>query len=213
VIDPNDVEDDSEWPVSAEAADLRTLGLYELPKCNLQFSGIDDGFGLVAPTHENDLPSLAMADPSQPVDRNSPHAVVRVRLSSGKLEAFRSPDSPVDKPENSAIISRLQVAYAGPIVVVANGLREGVRRMTVKAGKNIAVANIGFPDAGTGRHHFPIYGFLTASKTIADNPQPVNPAIPQLDPNEHHIFRLKLPINDGTAACGNQGCCKKDPPG
>jgi hypothetical protein len=63
-----------------------------------------------------------------------------------------------------------------------------------------------FPDEGTGIEHFSIFGRLTKNRTINGHAQypPMN--LQEL-PTGHPLFGVGVSIMDGTAACGNHGCC------
>jgi len=209
VVNPGAVVQKSGWDTNdANLTALMNHGAFRLPKCTLQISGTENGANLDPMQHDLHVPKLIAADPTVKIDPNTPNAIAKLRISSGKLEALRRPNSNVTDTD-VAVISRLTVSHTGDIVVTATPTEGGQQRtLRLKAGTPIALANVAFPSTNGTAPHFPIYGRITKSGTIANNPQkiPAN-TLPQAAGTQT-IFQLGIQINDGTAACGNQGCCR-----
>jgi hypothetical protein len=207
VVDPVSVEDNTEWQTNdADQTALMKRGLYTLPTCELTISGASTQGTLNAQQHDRFVPKLIAADPKAVIDPAKANAVVRFELGSGTLEALRTPEAePGD--DDVAIISRLRVDHADPITIDVSDKEAGTcRKLKLKPGTGIALANIAFGDDGMGGDHFAIYGELTKTGRINGRPQPTAPNVEQLRP-DHYIFSLGLLIQDGGSPCGNQGCC------
>jgi hypothetical protein len=199
VVKPDDVIEKAGWDTNN--AELMELGMFRLPKCSLTITGSNEGGDFGHKQHDDNVPRLKALDKTVQIDPNTANAIVRLTISSGTLEARRRPNSGAQT--DVAIISRLKVPYAGEITVSVNG---GERMLRLKPGTEIAVANLAVPSTPGTKSHFPIYAGLTKTGVIKGTPT-ANPSIPEIETTQH-IFTLPFQINDGTAACGNVGCCK-----
>jgi hypothetical protein len=207
VVDPEFVVEHRGWEKDdQEVQDFITEGLFRLPPCTLHVSGIDGKEPLDTKQHDVNIPSLLDADPKARLSLQ-PNAVVRLTITSGMLQAFRRPGLNEEDRRSGdvAAVALLSVNHPGEIRVTVDG---GKRVIHVRAGSDVAIANVAFPRDPTKQDsHFAIYGQLTSTGTIADNAPAVPHDIPEL-PGTRYVYTIGLPINDGTAKCGVIGCCK-----
>jgi hypothetical protein len=206
-VDADAIIDRQGWyPGDETQDDLMTTGLFRLPKCSIYMTGVDKRDGLDSTLHDAQLPSLRRVDPTADIDPDTADLVADMLLTSGRLEAFKAPGTREDD-DDFAVISRLEVDEPGPITVIVEPVDGSRRRtLTLKPGTSVAIANIAFPDEGTGTEHFSIFGRLVTSRILngsAQNP----PAGLSVLPASHPLFAIGVSIMDGTAACGNHGCC------
>ncbi|MBV8517050.1 MAG: hypothetical protein JO197_06545 [Acidobacteria bacterium] len=211
IVDPQFILDRSGWETDdPDIAAFMEDGIFRLPKGVLQLNGID-GSGLETSQHDQFVPSLRAADDTARLARH-PNAIVELTLQSGKLQAFRRPGQSAAERESHdvAVVSLLTVDHGDEITVSVRS-EEGNRLLRLKPGTDVAIANIALPvDETKTASHFPIYAQLVESRRLQDNARGIAPDAPEL-PGTRYVFspELGLPINDGTAKCGNQGCCPK----
>jgi hypothetical protein len=209
VVNPDAVIDRDGWETDdAEVSGFMQRGFFRLPQCTLNISGVDGKGPFDHAQHDGGVPSLIGADPRAQISR-SPKAVVKLTISSGKLEAFRRPvQDDVDlQNDDVAVVSRLTVDYEDDIVIGVDGAG-GRRMLRLKPGTELAIANIALPP-DTERHgsHFQIYAKLLTRSSLREQAQRVSRTVSPL-PSDHFIFTSgRFGVNDGTARCGNQGCC------
>jgi len=210
IVDPETIVDRQGWDAADPVQEFTDIGMFRLPKCTLHISGTEGRGSLEAADHDTELPSLADADPKVRIDEGKADAIARMTIGNGTLRAFRRPNRDDEEAASTdvAIVSVLSVDYDGEIEVrVASDA--GNRLLRLKPGTDVAIVNLAVPpDTTKSASHFPIYGALTDTRTIANKPARVSASARSI-PGDRYVFSLGLPINDGTSACGNQGCCVK----
>jgi len=203
VVNPKRVSKEVGWEGVDQA--LKDLGIYQLPACRIDISGATTGGGVDGSQHDRDVPKLVDVDKTIVIDPSK--ALIQVNLRNGELEALRHPDSLPTDPD-VAIISRLRVTdYTNPITIDINETGTKTRSLEIQAYTDIALANIGFPkDPKKLGDHFSIYGALTKKGTISGKSPTTSPVVTKIH-RGYRIFELNIPISDGHAQCGSQGCC------
>jgi hypothetical protein len=210
IVKPEAILDQRGWDAPDPVQEFTDIGMFRLPKCDLYVSEVDGRGSLDPRDHDAELPSLAGADPKVRIDEGKADAIARMTIGNGTLRAFRRPNrNEVDAASTDvAIVSVLSVEYDGEIEVKVVS-DAGDRLLRLKPGTDVAIVNLAVPPDTTKKaSHFPIYGALTDTGRIANNPEQVSPSTRSI-PGDRYVFSLGLPINDGTSACGNQGCCVK----
>jgi hypothetical protein len=206
-VDPGAIKDRQGWFPGDEAQDdLMATGLFRLPKCKIYMDGTDEGTGLDTTGHDKFLPRLAAADPTVAIDPSDVNAIAEMTLTSGTLTAMRTRGIESSGTVDAAVISQLRVKHDGPITVRIEPQTGRDRTLVLEPGTSVAVANIAFPDEGTGIEHFSIYAQLTRLRTLSGRAEHPLSTIPILEPT-HHLFTLGVSISDGSADCGIVRCC------
>lgn len=208
-VDPEAIVDWRGWfPADETENDLMESGLFRLPKCRISMTGTNTMSGLDTARHAGFLPSLRQVDPNAAIDPDDAEAVVDMMLTSGTLEAYRVAGVDTDPDDDDvAVISRLRVPEYGPITITIEPLDGGRKKtLTLKRQTSVAVANIAFPDEGTGLEHFSIFAKLIKNRQLNGRPLRPPQRPPAIQP-VHPLFSLGISIIDGQTACGNNGCC------
>lgn len=207
-VDPDSILDKSGWyPVDATQEDLMNTGLYRLPKCTISMTGADKGSGVDTTDHDAFLPKLDAADPRNEIDPNDVDAIAEMTIRNGKLTALRTPEMErVGNRVAAAAVSQLEVPHIGEITVAVTPEKGAQRTLRLMPGTTVAIANIAFPDEGTGVEHFSIYGRLTRTRTLHGRAALIPDTVGVL-PTDHHLFTLGVAITDGRPDCGVQACC------
>jgi hypothetical protein len=205
VVDPKSVT--KEVGFEGASQELKDLGIYQIPKCQIEIRGATSAGTLDASQHDRYVPKLVAVDKTIKIDPATADAVVRVNLGNGTLQALRHPDSS-PKKKNVAIISRLRVENdSDPIKVDIYEGQTKTRSLELLKNTDIAIANIAFPKDPTKLgNHFSIYGVLTKKGKIGGKPPTSSPNVTKIH-RGYRIFALNIPISDGQAMCGSQGCC------
>jgi hypothetical protein len=212
-VDPDAIIDKRGWlPADDAQDDLMATGLFRLPKCTIYMTSATDPGTLNAKAHDNRLPSIEQADRTAVVNPNNVNTIAEMTIANGTLEAYLSPGTQITddmQTIDQAIVSKLNVPYAGQITVTVEERDTQARRtMLLKPGTSVALANLAFPDEGTGVEHFSIYGQLTEDRRLNGRAAPVSAKIPVLQ-TSHPLFGLGVAINDGSASCGPVSCCSR----
>jgi hypothetical protein len=206
-VDPSAIQDQEGWFPGDEAQDdLMASGLFRLPKCKIFMDGTDKGTGLNTTDHDQFLPRLSAGDPTVEINPSDVNAIAEMTLSSGTLTAVRTGGVVSKGTVDAAVISQLRVEHDGPITVRIEPQNGRERTLLLEPGTSVAVANIAFPDEGTGVEHFSIYGQLARSRRLAGRAEHPPSTIPILK-TTHHLFTLGVSISDGSADCGVVRCC------
>jgi len=146
---------------------------------------------------------LTKTDPKARIDPGDTNDVLRLWIRDGTLEVFRIPGSDQDDP-NVAILSRLHVDYSGTIeITLSTG--DWIR---LEPGTEIALGNAALKGTSNyPNYHFYLYSELVVGRKITGNPPTQSSTKIKTLESEHPVFKSGIPIYDGNAQCGNQGCC------
>jgi len=211
-VDPDMIEYKEGWyPSNESQEDLMETGLFRLPKCRIDMSGADTSKGIDITAHDQFLTKLDAIDDTAQINLSNVNAVAQMTVSSGTFTALRTEGRAEGTKVDAAVVTHLRVPHGGPITVTVYPEAERPRKLVLKPGTEVAVANIAFPDEGTGVEHFSIYGQLTPSRTLRGTANLIPNTVPLLK-TDHQLFSLGIAITDGSAECGPTACCSQGGP-
>lgn len=195
------------WP-AADILDDHIQIQFRFPPSVIVVEGADQPGTLDATQQEPLLPKLPASAPGIQIDPKTAHAIGEIPIRQGILKAFLMPGTPANK--NGALISQLEVQYAGNITITAtprNGAAGDVRSITLKPGTEIAFINASRGvDMGDESDHFNIYAELAVKPTTFALSKVFLKKIPPPSPSEHATFKAPHLIGS-SVRCSNTGCC------
>lgn len=207
VVDPKDVVASSGW--DDNPADLTADGIYTFGKCTIAITKATAPGTLNAKQHDASVFRLVDADNSYQFAGANAKIITAIPLGQGTLELFRRPGAG-NGSKDATTVSRLRVRHDGDVfVTVAVEGGQQPRLLALKPGTDIAIANsiLEFNPAKKG-DPFKLFGRIAKGGQIKEPDQnKIEP--PKVAPisADYQIFKIGIPIGEGTGTGGGTGCC------
>lgn len=203
VVDPKDVVASSGW--DGDPDDLED-GIYMFPKCTIAITKATAPGELETKQHDDNVFRLVDADNTFQFAGANAKIITEIPLGQGTLELFKRPGKGAGA--KGTTVSRLRVRHGGDIfVTVAVEGEQQPRILALKPRTDIAIANfaLAFDPDKTG-DPFQLFGGIAEEGKITPPPQFNLPNVDVI-PADYQVFKIGLPIGEGSGSGGTTGCC------
>lgn len=198
VVDPDLIEGTTGW----DDVDMDEEGVFPLSPCRISIEG-SDAPGTLDVSGHNGLPQLSQINPDFKIDPDRAQTIARMRITQGRLTAYRMPDA-------EAAVSELDVPHEGSVTITVKAEKGGSpdRTIRVKNGAEIVISNMARDVYKKGEHrdgHFKIYEKLAAQPAPLTEPTTIAANLSVLKSN-NPLLRSRKPVGL-YVSCSNTGCC------